>query len=231
MLTLYSWPELFGVADNNGYGLKVYAFLKLCRVPFRHEHVLDATAAPHGQLPYIADADAVVGDSDAIIAHLIRRDGLTIDAGLTQGQRDTDHLVRRTLDDLYWVVSYSRWQDDRFWPLFRDAFLRFHPSVAPATLEQARQYNFQRYRAHGIGRYAPEEAFARGVADLQVLSRLLPGHGFLFGPRPCSADAAIYGFVANIHYFDIDTPLKACLDSLPNLVTHCRAIHAAVAAG
>ena len=26
MLTLYSYPELFGVADNNGYGLKVYAF-------------------------------------------------------------------------------------------------------------------------------------------------------------------------------------------------------------
>ena len=29
MLTLYSYPELFGVADNNGYGLKVFAFLKL----------------------------------------------------------------------------------------------------------------------------------------------------------------------------------------------------------
>ncbi len=27
MLTLYSYPELFGVADNNGYGLKVFAFL------------------------------------------------------------------------------------------------------------------------------------------------------------------------------------------------------------
>ena len=28
--------ELFGVADNNGYGLKVYAFLKLAGVPFTH---------------------------------------------------------------------------------------------------------------------------------------------------------------------------------------------------
>ena len=24
MITLYSYPELFGVADNNGYGLKVW---------------------------------------------------------------------------------------------------------------------------------------------------------------------------------------------------------------
>ena len=36
MLTLYSYPELFGVADNNGYGLKVFAFLKLAGVPFTH---------------------------------------------------------------------------------------------------------------------------------------------------------------------------------------------------
>jgi hypothetical protein len=29
MLTLFSYPRLFGVADNNGYGLKVFAFLRL----------------------------------------------------------------------------------------------------------------------------------------------------------------------------------------------------------
>jgi hypothetical protein len=34
MLTLCSCPELFGVIDNNGYGLKVFAFLKLAGVPF-----------------------------------------------------------------------------------------------------------------------------------------------------------------------------------------------------
>src|SRR5262249_49457713 len=51
MLTLYSYPELFGVADNNGYGLKVFAFLRLCSVPFQHEHVFDAASAPRQQLP------------------------------------------------------------------------------------------------------------------------------------------------------------------------------------
>ena len=39
MPTLYSYPELFGVADNNGYGLKVLAFLRLAGVPFWHEHI------------------------------------------------------------------------------------------------------------------------------------------------------------------------------------------------
>ena len=123
MLTLYSYPGLFGVADNNGYGLKVFAVLRLCDVPFRHEHILDASSAPRGQLPFIADAGETIGDSDVIIDHLIGKYRLTIDEGLTPRQRDLDHLITRMLDNLYWVMSYSRWKDERFWPLFRDALL------------------------------------------------------------------------------------------------------------
>ena len=48
MLTLYSYPELFGVTDHHGYGLKVFAFLRLAGVPFRHEHIFDASHAPRG---------------------------------------------------------------------------------------------------------------------------------------------------------------------------------------
>ena len=108
MLTLYSYPDLFGVADNNGYGLKVYAFLKLAGVPFVHEHVFDASAAPRGQLPYIVDDGETIGDSETIIAHAIAKYHLTIDAALTAEQRRTNHFVTRMLDDLYRVMSYSR---------------------------------------------------------------------------------------------------------------------------
>jgi hypothetical protein len=39
MIVLYSYPELFGVADNNGYGLKVFAFMRLAGLPFTHQHI------------------------------------------------------------------------------------------------------------------------------------------------------------------------------------------------
>ena len=45
MVTLYSYPSLFGVADNNGYGLKVFAFMRLVGIAFVHEHIFDASAA------------------------------------------------------------------------------------------------------------------------------------------------------------------------------------------
>ena len=98
MLTLYSYPTLFGLADNNAYGLKVFAFLKLADLPFRHEHIFDASAAPRGQLPYNEDDGEKIGDSETIIAHVTRKYGLTIDAALTTAERDTDLLITRMLD-------------------------------------------------------------------------------------------------------------------------------------
>jgi glutathione S-transferase len=228
MLTLYSYPKLFGVADNNGYGLKVYAFLKLAGVPFTHQHVFDASAAPRGQLPYIVDDGQTVGDSEAIIAHVTRKYRVSIDAALTPAQRMTDHLVTRMLDDLYWVMSYSRWKDERFFPAFRDGFMAQHPQIDAAGLDKAREYNAQRYFYQGIGRYTPEQAYARGLADLKVLADLIPAQGYVHGENPSSIDAGIYGFIANIYYFPIPTPLKAFVDSQANLARHCEAIHAMV---
>jgi glutathione S-transferase len=92
MLTLYSYPTLFGVADNNGYSLKVFAFLKLAGVPFRHEHIFDASKAPRSQLPYIVDGDHSVGDSETILAYVTQKYRLTIDAALTSAQRTKPSL-------------------------------------------------------------------------------------------------------------------------------------------
>jgi glutathione S-transferase len=197
MITLYSYPELFGVADNNGYGLKVFAFLRLNGMAFKHEHVFDASAAPRGQLPCIVDGSETVGDSDTIIAHIIAKYRLTIDAALSAAQRDISHLITRMLDDLYWVMSYSRWKDERFWPAFRDALLQQHPGLTEAGLHKAQQFNFQRYHFQGIGRYAPDAAYARGLADLQVLADLIPANGYVHGEKLTSIDAGIYGFMAN----------------------------------
>jgi glutathione S-transferase len=229
MITLYSYPELFGVADNNGYGLKVFAFMRLAGVPFKHEHIFDASAAPRGQLPYIVDDGETVGDSESIITHLIGKHRLTIDAGLSPARRDTNVLVARMLDDLYWVMSYSRWKDDRFWPAFRDRLMKEHPSVTEVGLLKAREFNFQRYHFQGIGRYDPDAAYARGLADLGVLGNMVPAAGYVHGPKPTSIDAGIYGFIANIYFYDIDTPLKKSVSAQPNLVRHCTEIHAAIA--
>jgi len=228
MLTLYSYPTLFGIADNNGYGLKLYAFLKLTGVSFRHEHIFDASKAPRSQLPYIVDGDDIVGDSETILAYLTQKYRLTIDAALTPAQRTTNLLITRMLDDLYWVMSYSRWKDERYWHAFRDALLREHPSLTEEGLAKAQEFNSKRYYYQGIGRYEPAAAMARGLADLEALADLIPLNDYLHGASPTSIDASIYGFIANIYFYDIDTPLKQFVSTHDNVVRHCRAMHEVV---
>jgi glutathione S-transferase len=225
MITLYSYPELFGVADNNGYGLKVFAFMRLAGVPFRHEHIFDASKAPRGQLPYIVDGGETIGDSETIIAYLIKAYALAIDSSVNAAKHNQNLLITRMLDDLYWVMSYSRWKDERYYPAFRDTLLREHASLTDAGLLKAKEFNAQRYHYQGIGRYAPEAAYARGLADLGALAKLVPADGYMYGPRPTSIDAGIYGFIANIWFFDIDTPLKQFVRARANLVRHCTTIH------
>jgi len=95
-------------------------------------------------------------------------------------------------------------------------------------LQQAREYNHKRYYYQGVGRLEPAAAYARALSDLEVLAELIPTAGYMFGAKPTSLDAAIYGFVANIYFLPIQTPLKQFVDSRPNLVRHCSAIHEAI---
>ena len=64
----------------------------------------------------------------------------------------------------------------------------------------------------------------------QVLADLIPASGYVHGGKPTSIDAGIYGFIANIYFYDIDTPLKQFVVAHDNIVRHCRAIHDAVMA-
>ncbi|MEA3103610.1 glutathione S-transferase C-terminal domain-containing protein, partial [Caballeronia mineralivorans] len=110
----------------------------------------------------------------------------------------------------------------------KEAFLKTHSGITADSLDAAQKFNFERYHYQGIGRFEPDEAYARGIADLQAIANLLGDSEFMFGPEPNSIDASVYGFVANIFFYDIDTPLKQFVLARPNLVRHCHAVRTAM---
>ena len=134
----------------------------------------------------------------------------------------------RMLDDLYWVMSYSRWKDENFWPQFSHAILTTHPSVTRAGMEAARELQFQALPLSGHRPLRARGRLCEGHRRAWGCGHLLPGEGCMFGATPSSIDAALYGFVANIFFYEMETPLKDFVLSRPKLVAHCRAIHAAV---
>ena len=194
MLTLYSYPTLFGVADNNGYGLKVYAFLKLAGVPFKHEHIFDASKAPRGQLPYIDDDGEIVGDSETILAYVTRKYGVTLDAdahaGATRHQpAGHAHARRSLLGDVVFTLEGRALLAG----VPRRAAARASQSVTEEGLLKAKEFNAQRYHYQGIGRYEPDAAMARGLADLGALATLIPAAAMCTATSPPASTPAFMG--------------------------------------
>ena len=66
------------------------------------------------------------------------------------------------------------------------------------------------------------------TAAVAAIAALIPAEGFVHGKKPTSIDAGLYGFIANIYFYDIDTPLKRFVVAHDNIVRHCRAIHEAI---
>jgi glutathione S-transferase len=65
-----------------------------------------------------------------------------------------------------------------------------------------------------------EAVYERGLADLRAITHLLGDGPFLFGAKPSSADAGLYGFIASIYFYEIDTPLRRYVLAQENLVNH-----------
>lgn len=208
MITLYSYPQMFGLPDNNPFGLKVDTFLRLAKIPYQLIHIINTKDAPRRQLPFIVDNEQIVTDSNYIISYLCQKNNILIDSDLTEEQKNIQFLLTRMLDNhLYWVMSYSRWQDERYWPLFKTEFLK-NTEITEDQLEVARKYNIEKYHFQGIGRCSVDDIYQSGLDSLASIAFILGEKEFIFGDKVHSLDASCYGFLANIFYFNIDTPLK-----------------------
>lgn len=227
MITLFSYPPLFGIPDNNPFGLKVDSFIRFTQIPYTHKHIMDTSQAPRGQLPYLTDEQNLFTDSNKIIAHLDKKYKINLDNGLSLEQINIRFLIIRMLDNhLYWVMSYSRWQDEDNWPLFKAEFLRYSENVTEELLDNARMSNIEKYRWQGIGKYSKEYIYHSGIEDLQSINEYLSDKQFLFGNDVRIIDLCCYGFLANIYYFKIPTPLKEYIMSKPNIIDYIERIRA-----
>jgi len=73
-----------------------------------------------------------------------------------------------------------------------------------------------------MGRHAPEQIHALGIADVNALSALLGEQEYFLGTRATSVDAVAAAFLANILMVPLETPINRAAAAHPNLVAYCR---------
>jgi len=230
MIELHQFPPMLGLMNASPFCMKVEVFLRLARLEYR---VVSAAplGQPKGKLPVVRDADLVIPDSEAIVAHLQRAHGARIPPALAAPETPRQLLLRRVIEEhLYFVGLFFRWADDAGWVHTRGFF-----AVLPAPLRGLVGTHFRRRRirdlaGQGLGRHHREEIVAKGAADLDALADELGTSPFFGGMEPAAIDASAYALLANLVYVPIENPLKAHVQSLPTLMSYCERMKARVGA-
>jgi glutathione S-transferase len=220
---VFTFAPDWGLPTVGPFALKLLAWLELAGIPY--EQVIEANPrkGPKGKNPWIELDGERIGDSEIIIDLLQRRHGIDLDQGLAPEQIAVGHAWRRTLEEHFHQVLE--------WELF------FHPAGAawlrtsltsqipavlarPAFFIMQRQFGKQLY-ARGIARHDPEVIAGKGRADLDALASFLGDRPFLLTDRPTSSDTAVFGLLAPVVYWPMETPVAMYARSLPNVSAYC----------
>jgi glutathione S-transferase len=230
MITLYQFDPAFGLPNASPFCMKVETWLRMAGLPYEAPCMRMSVLgkAPAGKLPYIVDEGNVVADSTFIIDYLKAKHHLTLDDWLTPTQNAQALAFQRLLEEnLYWTVLYSRWIEPAGWALTRPAFFGKLPAplrwLVPVL---ARRGMRQELHGHGMGRHSAADIHSIGKRDITALADFLSEKSYFMGDTPCSLDASVYAFVANILWAPLDHPLQRHARQYPQLRAYCERMKA-----
>jgi len=215
MLTLYGFGPLFGLPDPSPFVLKTLTQFKMANLPFRLERASPGDA-PKGKIPFIRDGDVVLGDSVFILDYVRRTKGVDLDAHLTPAQKSQAWALERMLEDhLYFAIVHARWAIDENFQKGPSQFF----AGAPEDVKRQRQDGVrQMLHGQGMGRHAEAEIADLATRDFAAAAELLGDKPYIFGERPCSADATLFAFTAAAATPFFDSRIRQAAEAFPNLI-------------
>jgi glutathione S-transferase len=220
-LTLYATRPGFGLPDTSPFVLKTEVQLKMAGLVYERASAIPPQA-PNGKLPFINDHDEVVSDSTFIRAHVERKYGVDLDAGLDAQQRAQAWAIERLLEDhLYFAMVWFRWIDPDNFAKGPANFANAAPEAERAALrEQMQARKLAELQAQGLGRHAPPRIAELGRRSIDALAELLGNRPYFMGESPSAVDATAFGMLASTVTPFFDTPLRGAVEARPNLVAY-----------
>lgn len=228
MIKVHQFAPAFGLPNASPFCLKLETWLRMAGLPFELVNDGDVLRAPKGKLPYIEDGGRRIADTHFIIEHLKAAHGDPLDAWLDDTQRAVATAFTRLIEeDLYWAVVHTRWVDPAGWVKTRAAFFGALPVPLRWILPPlARRGLRAEMRGHGMGRHGAAEIHAIGCRDVSAIADFLADKPYMLGERPSTLDATAYGFLANLLWAPVDSPVQRHARERPNLEAYCRRMQA-----
>ena len=217
--TLYATRAGFRLPDTSPFVIKSEVQLKMAGLTYDRASAIPPQA-PNGKLPFINDHDEVVSDSTFIRAHIERKYGVDLDAGLDARQRAESWAIERLLEDhFYFAMVWFRWIDPENFAKGPAHFADGAPEADRAQLRQDMQARKAvELHAQGLNRHTPAQIAALGERSIDALAQLLGDKPYLMGATLSGVDATAFGMLACVITPFFDTPIRPAAEAHPNLV-------------
>jgi glutathione S-transferase len=224
MLKLLQFTQT-GKPDPSLFCGKVELYLKINELD--HEIGIESPLkAPKKKLPMIIDGGNTVCDSEHILDYLDSKHGIDMDQALSDEQKARSWALIRAIEEhLYFALVYSRWIDDRCWPVVREKFLEnigFPLSLVLPNL--VRSSVRKSLTGQGLGRHTQEEIYAFAALGVRHLAQLLGDQDYFFGNSISRADLSAFPFLYNQIHFEIETETGAAVREHKNLIDYVERI-------
>lgn len=95
------------------------------------------------------------------------------------------------------------------------------PVIGPLVFSRLQSHFRRQLYARGLARFTPEVIEAKGRADVDALAAFLGDRPFLLADRPTTADTAVFGLLAPMVYWPMDTPVASHAKSVRNITDYC----------
>jgi glutathione S-transferase len=216
-LRVFTFSADWGLPAGGPFDLKLLAWLNLAGIPYEQVFQDDPRKGPKGKNPWIELEGERIGDTELIMDLLGKRFGVDMDQGLTSEQRALGHAWRRTFEEHFHQVLE--------WELFIHPAGAAHmkaglkaktpPVIGTLVFNMMRSYFRKQLHARGLGRHSPEIIKGKGCADIDALAAFLGERDYLLADRATSFDAAVFGLLAPMVYWPMNTPVAQHARSVP----------------
>ncbi len=220
-ITLYCFRPVAGLPDASPFVTKTMTLLKMAGLDYVEDRG-GFSKAPKGKQPYINDDGETVADSTFIRLHIEKKYGKDFDAHLTDEQKAIGWCVEKMCEEhLYWIIAHTRWMDDANFERGPARFFDRVPAIVrPLVKKFIRRKIAKSLWAQGMGRHSAAEIDALGVRDMEALSTLIGDKPYLFGDKPCGADATVFAFAASALSPMAESAIRDAALAKPNLVAY-----------
>jgi len=168
----------------------------MTKIPYESEYGL--TFSKKGKMPWIEFNGQEIADSNFCIRFLEKEFQVDVDSHLSATERAIAHCIRTMLEEnTHWIMTYTRYLS-KYGAGSREKVFG-HLSLPKRYLGF---FLYRRRRkndlwSHGIGRHTEQELYGIAERDLLAVSEILGEKKFLFGDKPCLADAAVFAFIVS----------------------------------